>query len=148
MTQERELSAEEVSELNGMLPEAWRLLGIDPAAAPSPRDTVSAVNEFVGRARGDGMDRERAIELSFVLGALLGEQWRTELGWQWRLVTLGRFQGYGVVSADRRFVYFAMNDLHHLLIDADDELNLLLLFNMAREGTLSGEVGRGYVSLG
>jgi hypothetical protein len=149
VTEERELYPEEVAQLDEMLPEAWRRVGIDPIAAPAPGDTVEAVNELVRRLRSDGVDQAQVTDIAFTLGYLLGEQWRAEFGWEWRHVTYDDgFTGYGVVPADRRFAYFVMNDLYHLFTDPDDELNLLLLFNMVREGVLPADDARKYVSLG
>lgn len=99
MPDERELSAEERRELEGLLPEAYRLVGLDPEPVPAAGVAVRAINELAGRLRMDALDGERTVELSLALGCLLGQQWCSEFGWEWRLVTLGRFQGYGVVPA-------------------------------------------------
>jgi hypothetical protein len=112
MPDERELSAEERRELNGLLPQAYRLVGLDPDPVPATGVVVSAIDHLVGRLRTDVLGRERATELSLTLGCLLGQQWCSECGWEWRLVTLDGFEGYGVVPADSRFVYFAMQDVY------------------------------------
>jgi hypothetical protein len=112
MPDERELSAEERRELNGLLPQAYRLVGLDPDPVPATGVVVSAIDHLVGRLRTDVLGRERATELSLTLGCLLGQQWCSEFGWEWRLVTLDGFEGYGVVPADSRFVYFAMQDVY------------------------------------
>lgn len=131
MVEERELSPEEVAELELMLPEAYRLMGVDLSQV-SPVTVVGAVDETVGRLRAESQDAEHAENIAFALGYLLGEQWRVELGWQWRYVKLDDgYEQYGVVSPGRRPVYFAIQDLYSLLTEPDDELNVLLLFNMA-----------------
>lgn len=145
---ERELTAEERQELEGLLPEAWRLVGLDPESVPAAGVVVGAINDLVGRLRTDAPGGERAIELSLALGCLLGQQWCSEFGWQWRLVTSDRFEGYGVVPADSRFVYFAMQDIYNLLVRDTDELNLLLMFNMVAAGDVPPASDHEYVSLG
>lgn len=148
MPDERELSAEERRELEGLLPEAYRLVGLDPEPVPAAGVAVRAINELAGRLRMDALDGERTVELSLALGCLLGQQWCSEFGWEWRLVTLGRFQGYGVVPADGSFVYFAMQDVYELLTSETGELNLLLLFNMVAAGDVPPASAHEYVSLG
>jgi hypothetical protein len=148
MPDERELSAEERRELEGLLPEAYLLVGLDPESVPAAGVVVRAIDDLVGRLRTDAPGGERAIELSLTLGCLLGQQWCSEFGWEWRLVTSGRFKSYGVVPADSRFVYFAMKDVLDLLASETEELNLLLLFNMVAAGNVPPASGHEYVSLG
>jgi len=148
MPDERELSAEEFRELEGLLPQAYRLVGLDPGSAPSASAVVRAINDVIGRLRADPPGEERAIDLSLALGCLLGQQWCTGLGWEWRLVTVGGFEGYGVVPADRRFAYFPMRDLHDLLRRKASELNVLLLFNMVAAGNVPPASPHEYVRLG
>ena len=62
-------------------------------------------------------------------------------------VALGDFEGYAVVPADRRFVYFPVQDIRHLLREAG-ELNLLLLFNMVAAGSVPPASDRDYLPLG
>jgi hypothetical protein len=148
MAEDRELSAEERRELDGLLPQAYRLAGLDTESVPAAAGVVRAINDLVGRLRTDVPGRQRAIELSLTLGCLLGQQWCTEFGWQWRVVTVGTFQGYGVVPADRRYVYFAINDVYELLASETQELNLLLLFNMVAADDMPPASAHEYVSLG
>ena len=148
MADERDLNAEEREEIESLLPEAYRLAGLDPEAAPAAGAVVRAVNDLVGRLRAEDLDGERASELALALGCLLGQQWCSEFGWEWRLVIEGEFEGYGVVPADRRFVYFPMQDVYDLLVREADELNLLLLFNMTAADCLPADSGYAYVGLG
>ena len=103
---------------------------------------------MVGRLRVDAPGEDRAIELSLSLGCLLGRQFCSEFGWEWRQVTLNGFEGYGVVPVDRRFVYFAMQDIYNLLVRDTEGLNLLLLFNMVSGGDVPPASSHQYVSLG
>jgi hypothetical protein len=146
MPDERELRAEERRELDGLLPQAYQLVGLDPEPVPAAGVVVRAINDLVGRLRTDAPGG--AIELSLTLGFLLGQQWCSEFGWEWRLVTVGRFKGYGVVPADSRFVYFAMQDVYELLVSETEELNLLLIFNMVAAGDVPPASSHEYLSLG
>ena len=83
-----------------------------------------------------------------MLGSLLGQQWCSEFGWEWRMVSLPKFSGYGVVPADSRYVYFASKDVYDLLISETDELNLLSLFDMAAAGNLPPASGNEHMTLG
>jgi hypothetical protein len=83
---------------------------------PAARAVVRAIEDLVSRLRMDAPGGERAIQLSLTLGCLPGQQWCSEFGWEWRLVTAVRFKGYGVVPADSRFVYFPMKDIYELLV--------------------------------
>jgi hypothetical protein len=147
MPDEPELSAEERRELYRLLPEAYRLTGLDPESVPAAV-VVRTINDLVSQLRTDAPSGQRAIELSLALGCLLGQQWCREFGWEWRLVTVGTFQGYGVVPADSRFVYFAVKDVYELLVSKMDELNLLLLFNMVAAGEVPPASSHEYLSLG
>jgi hypothetical protein len=109
---------------------------------------VRAIDEMVGRLRPDNPNEERATELARTLGSLLGQQWRSEFGWEWRLVSLPRFGSYGVVPSDSRFVYFPIKDVHDLLTSQTEELNLLSLFDMAAAGNLPPASEREHVTLG
>lgn len=109
---------------------------------------MRAIDELVGRLRADSPGGERAAELARALGSLLGQQWCSEFGWEWRLVSLPGFESYGVVPSDSRYVYFAIKDIYDLLISETDELNLLLLFNMVAAGNLPPASGHEHVSLG
>jgi hypothetical protein len=145
---ERELSAEERQEIDALLPQGWQLAGLDPHTGPAAGAVVRAVNDLVGQLRKDALSQERAAELALTLGCLLGQQWCREFGWEWRYVSIGTFQGYGVVPAGGRFVYFAMHDVHELLVSQTAELNLRLLFNLVAAGDLPPASDREYVSLG
>lgn len=145
---ERELRTEERRYLEGLLPQGYRLVGLDREPVPAPRAVVRAIDELVGRLRADSPGGERAAELARALGSLLGQQWCSEFGWEWRLVSLPGFEGYGVVPSDSRYVYFAIKDIYDLLISETDELNLLLLFNMVAAGNLPPASGHEHVSLG
>lgn len=109
---------------------------------------MRAVSDLVGRLRTEAPDGKRASELSVALGCLLGQQWCVEFSWEWRLVDLGSFEGYGAVPADRRFVYFPMQDIYDLLVSEADELNLLLLFNIAGTGSLPPPPDFRYIPVG
>jgi hypothetical protein len=148
MPDERELSAEERRELEGLLPKAYRLAGLDREPIPAPHAVVRAINEFVRQLRADLPGGDQAAELALTIGCLLGQQWCGEFGWEWRLVSLPGFEGYGVVPPDRRFVYFPMQDVYDLLISESDELNLLLLFNMVAAGNVPPASAHEYMSLG
>jgi hypothetical protein len=148
MPDERELSTEERRELEGLLSQAYRLVDLDPELVHAPRAAVRAIDELVGQLRADAPHAEQAVELALTLGCLLGQQWCSAFGWEWRVVTLARFEGYGVVPSDSRFVYFAMQDVYDLLISEADELNLLLLFNMVAAGNLPPASAHEHVSLG
>jgi hypothetical protein len=148
MPDERELNGEERQELEGLLPQAYRLVGLDREPAASADAVVGAINSLIGWLRADAPDGERAIEWSAALGCLLGQQWCSGLGWEWRLVTLDGLEGYGVVPADRRFVYFPMQDIHDLLTSEADELNLLLLFSMVSAGDVPPAAPHDYLPLG
>ncbi len=145
---ERELRAEERRYLQGLLQQAYRLLGLDPEPVPPPRAVVRAIDEVVGRLRADHPGGERAAELAGMLGTLLEQQWCSEFGWDWRLVSLRRFESYGVVPPDSRFVYFATKDVYDLLISETEEVNLLLLFNMAAAGNLPPASAHEHITLG
>lgn len=74
MPDERELNAEERRELNGLLPQAYRLVGLDPGPVPASGVVVSAIDHLVGRLRAGVPGGERATELSLTLGCLLGQR--------------------------------------------------------------------------
>ena len=145
---ERELRAESRRYLEDLLPQAYHLLGLDQEPLPPPGAIVRAIDELVGRLRADRPSEKRAAELSGALGSLLGHQWCSELGWDWRMVSLRKFESYGVVPPDSRFVYFPIKDVSDLLVSETEEVNLLLLFNMAAAGNLPPASDHEHVMLG
>ena len=145
---ERELRAEEREWLDGLLPEAYRLTGLDRELVSAPRAVVRAIDELAGRLRAENPGGERAGELAGTLGSLLGQQWCSEFGWEWRMVSLPKFSGYGVVPADSRYVYFAFKDVYDWLVSETDELNLLSLFDTAAAGNLPPASAREHMTLG
>ncbi len=148
MPEDRALAADEREEIESNLQHAYLLAGLEEEAPLPPSVVVRAINELVRELMAQHPEQEDAVEFSVALGCLLGEQWRSEFGWEWRVVSFGEDEGYGMVPADRRFVYFPLQDIYHLLVREGDELNLMLLFNMVAGGSLPLASDRQYVSLG
>jgi hypothetical protein len=146
--EDRELAADERAEIQGYLLRAGRLTGLDPQTAPSPAVVVRAINETVRHLREGRPGTSDAEAFSIMLGCLLGEQWCAEFGWEWRLVTEDGVSRYGVLPADRRLAYFPMSDVYQLLTDAEDELNLTLLFNRQADGALGPAEAGQYLTVG
>lgn len=145
---DRELAADEREEIQNCLAQGYRLAELDPQGSAEPDVIVRAINELVRDLRADRPQDQQVIEFSVALGALLGEQWCRELDWEWRVVIFGQDEGYGVVPADRRYVYLPLQDIYQLFLREEDELNLMLLFNLVADGSLPPAADRQYVSLG
>jgi hypothetical protein len=149
MPSERTLSPDEFSELNSMLPEAYKLLGFDENSLPNDNaKVVQKIDQTLGELRQQNLSEEEANNIAFPIGYLLGEKLRETVGWQWRYVTQDDgFESYGVVSQNKSHVYYAMNDVYNLLLQADDELNIMLLFNMIKSKAFPKRREK-YISLG
>jgi hypothetical protein len=149
MRTERELSSEEHSELVAMLPDAYKLLGFKEETHQGHSvEVIAKIDNLVGELLVKNMSDDDANSTAFTLGFLLGEIWRDSFEWEWRYIAQDNgFASYGVVSPDKSFVYFAMKDIYQLLIDSNDELNIMLLFNMVKAGSLP-KTEKKYISLG
>lgn len=143
---ERELSAEQRDYLDGRVPEAYRLLGLDQESSPGA--VVRAIDELVGRVRAEHPSEQRTAELWGALGSLLGRQWCDELGWHWSQVSLRRIESFGVVPPDSRYVYFPVAAVYDLLTGETEDVNLLSLFTMAAAGDLPPASGNEHLRLG
>jgi hypothetical protein len=146
--EDRELEADERAEIQGYLLRAGRLTGLAPETAPSPAVVVRAINETVRHLREGRPGSSDAESFSIMLGCLLGEQWRAEFGWEWRLVTEDGVGRFGVVPADRRFAYFPMSDIYRLLTDIEDELNLMLAFDQQADDAHGPAEAGQYLTVG
>ncbi len=151
MATERLFSTEELEDIPELLSQAYELLNLNEASLPETAvEIVEMIEAAVDDLRDEELSEEEATNLAFPLGYLLGEQVRKTVGWEWRYVTQDNgFESYGVVRPDKAFVYFAMKDIYDLLLNSEDELNLVLLFNMITGDALEVPgAKRLYLSLG
>jgi hypothetical protein len=108
MLEDRALAADEREEIESNLQHAYLLAGLDEEAPLPPSVVVRTINELVRELMAQHPEQEDAVEFSVALGCLLGEQWRSEFGWEWRVVSFGEDEGYGMVPADRRIRLFSV----------------------------------------
>jgi hypothetical protein len=88
MASERTLSPDELSELNSMLSEAYKLLDFDENPLPNDNAKVmQKIDQTLAELRKQKLSEEEANNIAFPIGYLLGEKLRETVGWEWRYVT-------------------------------------------------------------
>ncbi|MFD9890733.1 hypothetical protein ACFWY9_15410 [Amycolatopsis sp. NPDC059027] len=102
----------------------------------SPRRVVRAVAKRISRRRTTCLGEDELVAEATALGYLLGEQWRLKLGWRWRYVTDGAWQGFAVTTADEQLVYPCVSRVMTMLADQNEEVNVVTVFKMVAAGNM------------
>jgi hypothetical protein len=121
---------EVIAELDMVVPAGAALLGVD--VDDEPKSIVAAIDKYVDEHLADEIDHDVIISL----GALLGQQYVREFGWQW----------VELVYGEDDTVYSVVDPAHQIgnhplvwvlrVVEQGHELNFLLNFNMVAAGNV------------
>lgn len=125
MASERELDADERSEVQEFATFAAAALGVEGA---EPDSVIEAIDTWLTAEQGRGEPDE---DLVIGVGSLLGEQYVAVFDWQWCYVTWHDLDasGHAVCSADRSVCITPIQWVYGILT-TDKDPNVQLHFNL------------------
>jgi hypothetical protein len=132
---ERALTAEEQEELTSLIQDGLEKLEPAPEDINDPDQIVRSIHRFVTQVKRQTQPVGKLEAVGFAVGALWGDQLCRTLDWQWvHLSYQNGFEGYAVVSPERRYVNFPMHFVFDILVKPERDNTVALLFNMLQAG--------------
>lgn len=149
---EQPCPADTLQNIKNCAGDALKLLGL-AEAAPSPREAVAAINEYIRRwQKGDRPDEEVSDfeDSRLCMAALWGEQMAEAFQWGWAWVTFhdyGDSRALGVFSPDRSLATYPFEFLLGCMRDPGVPVTILLAYNMLAAGKIPAFPPRSYQNL-
>ena len=145
---------EEAEELNTLRTGCLELLKENnlPADAATPKESATALRQFIDLYKANEVNKNTQefdkIDLAYGMGEIYAKAVIDTYHWEYQFLEFeDGFNGFAVVSTDKKWCVFVHHYFHNLLHDKDKSNNSLLNYNMLAPEVLQGYKSNGYTSL-